>query len=306
MIYRNVRSSKIKGVKKMKKIFTAIIICGLIMSFTACSKIDIPNKSSSQTATDSTSQTEQTTEEESQTVGENASEQTDSIELYTEAETEAETQKPTEEPTEIQYTADDYVSVGKEKTYKYKDRTDNEYDVTLRMPKVNDIGGVVFNEVNNAIQSDCEQDFTEADMSMKGKTSLIVSDMDYKYYLNGNVLSIVISHKVSVGSFVTYGIYNVDVKSGAILDNEGVAQAVGITDYEELRERIKSAIKKDYGERYAGKNISGYDEAFATTMSDSNIDNSTLFIGKDGKIMLHCIEYVQAGGGRSAQIIEID
>lgn len=292
----------------MKKIFTAIIICGLIMSFTACSKIDIPNKSSSQTATDSTSQTEQTTEEESQPSSENASEQTDSVELYTEAEaeTEAETQKPTEEPTEIKYKAEDYVSVGKEKNYKYKDRTDNEYDVTLRMPKVNNIGGTVFTEVNNAIENDCEQDFTEADMSMKGKTSLIVSDMDYKYYLNGNVLSIVISHKVSVGSFVTYGIYNVDVKSGAILDNEGVAQAAGITDYEELRDRMKEAIRKDYGNRYAGKNLSGYDETFATTISDSNIDNSKLFIGKDGKIMVHCIEYVQAGGGRSAQIIEID
>ena len=130
--------------------------------------------------------------------------------------------------------------------------------------------------------------------------------MDYKYYLNGNVLSIVISHKVSAGSFITYGIYNVDVRTGEMLDNQRLAQELGITDYEELRDRIKEAIRKDYGRRYAGKNLSEYDETFATTMSDSNIDNSKLFVGKDGKIMVHCIEYVQAGGGRSAQIIEID
>ncbi len=45
----------------MKKIFTAIIICGLILSFTACSEINIPDKSSSKTEASATSQGEQTT-----------------------------------------------------------------------------------------------------------------------------------------------------------------------------------------------------------------------------------------------------
>lgn len=290
----------------MKKIFTAVIVCGLLLSFTACKGINLPDRPSSQTENGTASQTEQTTEEETQTSGEEASVPNISSEPPTENETETETEAETEPPTERQYKADDYVSVGKEKNYKYTDRTDNKYNVTLRMPKVNSVGGVSFDELNNVIKEDCEQYFTESDMSMKGKTSLIVSEMSYKYYLNGNVLSIVITHKVSVGSFVTYGIYNTDVRTGAILDNEGIAQAMGITDYEELREKIKSALRKDYGERYAGKNLSGYNETFSTTMSDSNIDNSVLFIGKDGKIMAQCIEYVQAGGGMSSQIIEIE
>ena len=72
-----------------------------------------------------------------------------------------------------------------------------------------------------------------------------------------------------------------------MLDNQRLAQELGITDYEELRDRIKEAIRKDYGNRYAGKNLSGYDETFATTMSDSNIDNSKLLYNNISSIAIN-------------------
>ena len=139
-------------------------------------------------------------------------------------------------------------------------------------------------------------------MNQKGENMSYLINEIYELYEKHLEITEPVLNEMGVEDNIHNYLIDVNIDLEILLESNDLIRY----DHDELREKIKSALRKDYGERYAGKNLSGYNETFSTTMSDSNIDNSVLFIGKDGKIMAQCIEYVQAGGGMSSQIIEIE
>ena len=275
------------------------IFCAVFLALTGCKDVELPKPESvgSETATEITETTETASVVPTQV----------QTEIVTETVTEAVvpvTQPPTEEATVMVWDTEKYVVSAREEHYNYTDKTGNVYDVTMRMPKINTVDGVSFDDVNEQIVSDCQRYFDEADKEMADKVSMVTLSMDYDAYVTDGVISISVTQTSSFGGMKNYYIYNADTETGNFLSDREFAQKLGLSE-EELKEKITASLKDDYNERYNKEGMTEYEENLAKTLAEENISQCKVFIAENGQLMALCTEYTQVGAGRYSYIITL-
>ncbi len=283
----------------MKRLVFVGVFCAVLATLTACNDFNIPQAKSADN--ENTKPTAEITESVSEKQVQSQTEK--QTEVPTTA-TVPPTQPPTEAPT-VTLNTEDCVTSAIEKNYKYTDNVGNAYDVTMRIPKINSIGGVSFDDVNEQIVSDCKRYFDEADKEMADKVSMITMSMDYDAYIINGVISISISHVSSFGGMAKFYIYNVDTETGNLVSNAEFAERLGMS-YDELKEKVKVSLENDYQKQYDKATYSHYEENLAKTLNDDNIAEAKIFVAENGQLSAVCTEYTEVGAERYTRVIVVE
>ncbi|MEY8387416.1 hypothetical protein AALC17_08995 [Oscillospiraceae bacterium 38-13] len=135
----------------------------------------------------------------------------------------------------------------------------------------------------------------------------------YNWYVNDNILSLVVeSHPVD-WAWTDYYVYNISVPDGAVLSTQNVLSYCGLTDslYKETAKQALYAFHFScYGESiYERNDVAGMkyaDEALAKTISAENIAKALPFINDKGELCMVCPVYSIAGADYYYNVINLN
>ncbi len=112
------------------------------------------------------------------------------------------------------------------------------------------------------------------------------SSIEYDYYINGNILSVVITLGTDV-EYSSYYVYNINIETGKKCTNEEILEYKGISA-EEFEKKLSSIYGERFSESYSGfKGSELYDECYEKTISKENCNiNNPIFIEYNGQIIV--------------------
>lgn len=190
-----------------------------------------------------------------------------------------------------------YVTTARQKTYYFEGK-----GFTYRIPKIN-LSGSDAADVNAKIYKDYNDCFTKNPLEAYPGNN---TGLDYASYLNGDVLSVVITQVYPYNQFITYDVYNFNVKTGKRLYNKDILALKGITDTAArknvialLRNEFKSVLNNSSSGAIAQK-------ALDRSTSESNLNDNLYFLGNNGKLMAKYTIYWIAGSGRYYRTKELN
>ncbi len=197
-----------------------------------------------------------------------------------------------------------YVVDGKIINYKYKDYNGNQVDVTYRIPRIvlEGTDAELANEKSEQIFNDkCK---SADDMRNFKAWELQNTKLDYECYINDNVLSVIILDKYPFNNYTEYTVYNFDVLSGKRLYNEDIANRLSL-NYSKIKNVIIEEIQ-NYFNSLPPNHSTFYYEQLEKSISEDNIENSSLYIGENGQIMVKYRIYQMAGSETYYYLMSID
>lgn len=135
------------------------------------------------------------------------------------------------------------------------------------------------------------------------------SYIDYHYYINNDILSVVIEYS-SGYDFMEYKVYNINVKTGKEYTNEDILKVKNIS-IDKFEERLSNTLGEQLKEEY--KDIENeelkeqYKEIYNKTVSKENcsINNNQLFLDDENDISVVAKEYSIAGAGRYYYVFKL-
>lgn len=182
-------------------------------------------------------------------------------------------------------TLSDYVRTANEITKDFGDGSTN----TLRLPEI-----LLDNADAKAANSEISEKFGDTDNSG-------AYELDYEAYLNGKVLSVVITSKNQGGN--SYALtYNFDVTSGSAMDNQSICDVAG-ESYSDVLADLRDELTDYYDEKWGA--LSGNDTERDKTYSDENLREAKLYLDGEGDIMAVVDIYAAVGGGHWFAQLEI-
>lgn len=196
-----------------------------------------------------------------------------------------------------------YVVDGKIINYKYKDYNGNQVDVTYRIPRIvlEGTDAELANEKSEQIFNDkCK---SADDMRNFKAWELQNTKLDYECYINDNVLSVIILDKYPFNNYTEYTVYNFDVLSGKRLYNEDIANRLSL-NYSKIKNVIIEEIQNYFNS--LPHHSTFYYEQLEKSISEDNIENSSLYIGENGQIMVKYRIYQMAGSETYYYLMSID
>ncbi len=176
-----------------------------------------------------------------------------------------------------------------------------------KIPKINLTYDNV-KELNKEILSYGEQKIT--DMTVDGK---IQTDgkLEYKYYENDNILSIVYEHESPFAAVSDkYKVWNIDKYTGETITNEQILAKKGIKA-EELEESLIQKCKEKYEElgisaKENEEMLEVYNSQLEKTVSKENNNlNNFMYLGADNEIYVIAKIYSLAGTDYYEHIIKV-
>lgn len=205
----------------------------------------------------------------------------------------------TDPPTEAVETepngAQRYVKTAKEESFEAEEKSGAKEKATYKLPKIT-ADSKDAEKINSEIIKKYEKDFETAQSQIDSGKALSVSELNYESYLTDIVLTIVITRTESDHT-VSYSVYNYNVEKNKSLDNKGIAQYMK-RDYYEIKSTVKSALEDDYVSKFKYENFKkDYYINYEKTLSDDNIENSSLFFDNSGSFCAICKEFASVGKG---------
>lgn len=274
----------------------------------ASSKPDLPEPSSSSPASDpepsgeaASSKTTELSSEPSASSSE-ASQAPESSEIASsEASSSSEAPSSSEPEPPKPLTLDEVVGVMRSEDFVYTDAYDNSFDNHFRIPEfLPDLPGA--KAANDEIYDDYIDVFLDAEYAMKEKLSFPCGKLDFEAYLNGEIASVIIESFYDGGNYY-YSVYNLDLKSGELLDNHGLARKLEMSYYE-LRDRLVAAMEENYNEKwYYPEMLPDADEQKEKTFTQENIESSLLYLGENGQLMAVYTAYMSVGASYHHTVI---
>jgi len=259
------------------KRFTSIVLCVILMlvTFGSCSKSSLDN----------TSVTEPF----------NLSE-TDKVELQNHRD-EIMSNTSLEEKAEVKK-----LNASKDIVYTSFNATSSEY--SFELPTIN-IDSADAQEMNAKIQSDYMPKIDDAQSS--GMSYILY--IKYDFYVNDNILSLVIDLAISANNEHHYDVYNLDIYTGKTIDNTDLLKYKNIDEasfLNTLTELYKNKFDALVG---ANKKIAGdfYTEQYDKTLDASNCNIQTpMFLNSNNIICVVAKIYAIAGGDFYYYILNTD
>lgn len=205
-------------------------------------------------------------------------------------------------PTEL--SADSYVVTAKEKTYQYSDSNGTNHSTTYRIPALN-FATAEAAAVNAEIEQAYAEEFANADKAEQEKTALPCDMIDYEYYINDKLISIVITHQNSA-HITDYRVYNYNAENDTRLDNDGLLTYLN-RDSEQTYSDLKTVLQDDYTSKYKYDHFpNDYYIQLEKTIGDEGLRDSQLYLNKDANLCAICTEYASVGQKIMQVMVSID
>ena len=190
----------------------------------------------------------------------------------------------------------EYVVDLKKQHYEYYDIDNNKVDVTYRLPRII-INGNDISDVNLEILQKYESEFEIAEECVNRKDSqLAYTRLDYNYYINDNILSVLIFHKYPFNSYIEYSVYNFDLSSGERLNNQDIANRLSC-NYADIKNVIIDEIKASFDEVRDFVPEKTFNQLLGESVSDINLEDARLYIGENNQLIAMYRIYWVAGAG---------
>ena len=197
------------------------------------------------------------------------------------------------QPIEVKATS--YVVDARSQTFQYYTKDNVKDNVTYRIPRIL-LNSDDAKSANNEIQNRYDNAFKTANESKD-----YVTKLDYKYYVNKNILSVIIYYLYPRTCGVEeYLVYNFNIKTGHKLSDKEFAEEASL-DYSNMKKALSLSIresyekeKSEYGDTYY---MYIYEPGFANTISESNLNKASFYFGENGSLKVVCdLFYYQLGG----------
>lgn len=189
---------------------------------------------------------------------------------------------------------EDIVVTAYEKSGDYTDDLGNEYRYSYRVPAIN-ADTEEAQRLNSLINEQLMSVVNEELSSMDGGLSLVSINMDYRFFVNGGIVSILCKAD-SPNDFFNYWVYNYDAESGREITRADFLAREGLTE-DELVSLACAACEKKFTEAFGGfPHDDFYDEQYARTLDPSTYgDDLMLYYGEDGVLSMVAPIYSMAG-----------
>ena len=189
---------------------------------------------------------------------------------------------------------------------------------TYEIPSIN-IDSEYATQVNDEISSKIKKIYEEEKEEFNKYMNSTISEgnayggtnIKYKYYVNNNILSLVVSESPSFG--VTYYIYNIDIYSGNKVSNNEILLSKNM-NAESFKNKIiesfnhlekDNMLNSEYAKSDAEFCKSQYDKNISN-LSTNSIDSYQMYLNDKNDLNVVYIRENIAGGERSTKIINID
>ena len=193
----------------------------------------------------------------------------------------------------------------KELVYDYYNK--NIFDHTYKIPAIN-LAYDNVEKINKEIKDSVEKEIKE----LEGKDAFqegLISKVDYKWYTNKNILSLV--YVVNKNKISQYYVYNIDVYTGKKIENKEILEAEKL-DEDEFSEKCSTAVKKYFEKNFKGDSLmrsnfgTFYDRALEESMGKSKfkVSNTKIFLDDEGDINL--IAELNLFGSTSVSVFIVD
>lgn len=182
---------------------------------------------------------------------------------------------------------------------------DKEYDYFDEKTQVEIPAFNINTEEIKELNSKIEEEYQEVAEANEGLGS---TEVTYEYYVNDDIVSLVLKKSYLEASQDTYEVYNVNQKTGTVLEKEDVLTAKNITvdDYEA---KIAEQISAKFDETtVAFKEMVGYEEIKEKNDSKENcsLENTEVYINEEGKLSYIANVYSLAGAEKYQRIFDYE
>ena len=204
------------------------------------------------------------------------------------------TTKPAESTTAPQ-PAESYLTFYRQGTYYNNLRKSEE---SYAMPLFQ-LSSDSVNAANEALKAQYESCLSDIYVYETQPFSDGVYRVSYQAWRNGSVVSLCVEMKMGSGVY-RYAVYSVDVNSGKVLDNNGIAAYLGTT-MDALQPSVRLAMENGYRERFASF-ADANSKRYQMTMADDNVHAARLFLRDNNELCVAFTCYYEAQAGESQSI----
>ena len=234
-----------------------------------------------------------------------ATEQTQSsVQIEPTVTEETEQTELTTAPEPVIGSVDSYVGEFRREHLVYTDGVGNSYDNTYVIPELL-LDSSDAAAVNAEIQSACLPYLEDSIEAMNQNCSAIALGISYEAWLNDHYLTLFVFVS-SAWECHDYYVYTVDVLDGSLLDNNDLADLLGLTR-EALDGKILTTMEQAFHSYYSGAvDVEPmYTEQLERTISAENIADAQVYLDEDGNPMILCCIYSMAGADSYLQLIPL-
>ena len=220
----------------------------------------------------------------------------------------AESSQPLDPPdhadSEAPQLPEDIVVTAFEKSGDYTDSLGNEYHYSYRIPAINTETEEA-RRINEAIHAQLMSVVDEELKSMDDGLSLVSVNVDYRYYVNDGIVSILCTSD-SPNDFNNYLVCNYDAGNGREFTRADFLAREGLTE-EELVSLACATCEKTFTEAFGNfPHDSFYEEQYARTLDPSTYgDDLMLYYGEDGTLSMVAPIFSLAGASFYYQEIAV-
>lgn len=200
----------------------------------------------------------------------------------------------------------EYVGVYKQTHLRYSDSVGNSYDADFAVPEIK-IGGEDAAEANEEIREECMPQYNDSVEASENLTSLICMGINYEYWTNDNLLTLLVTLESSWGQN-QYLVYTFDLNTKKELDTEDIAPMYNMTE-RELESKIEQTMLDYYNEQYSSVSSemqNSVNEQRSKTVSEDNVDDAEVYPDKNGELYIHCDIYSIAGAERYEHLLPLE
>ena len=193
----------------------------------------------------------------------------------------------------------------KDLVYDYYNK--NIFNHTYKIPAIN-LAYDNVEKINKEIKDNVEKDIKELESKDAFQEGLI-SKVDYKWYTNKNILSLV--YVVNKNKINQYYVYNIDLYTGEKVENKEILEVTKL-DEDEFSEKCSTTVKKYFEKKVKGDSLmrsnfgTFYDRALEEAMGKSKfkVSNTKIFLDDEGDINL--IAELNLFGATSVSVFIVD
>ena len=148
---------------------------------------------------------------------------------------------------------------------------------SFKLPRIT-IAGVNTDEINETIRTEIEKAYYEGE-------NREVFDSKYKYFVNGNLVSILVSNMdLSGGEFEYVKVYNIDALTGKIIAGNEIVKLASMTD-EVFFDKVKDLYTKFNKAQSRSNNLDEIDKlALEENLEQISYQFVQPYIGSNGKL----------------------
>lgn len=170
---------------------------------------------------------------------------------------------------------------------------------SFKLPRIT-IAGVNTDEINETIRTEIEKAYYEGE-------NREVFDSKYKYFVNGNLVSILVSNMdLSGGEFEYVKVYNIDALTGKIIAGNEIVKLVGMTD-EVFFDKVKDLYTKFNKAQSRSNNLDEIDKlALKENLEQISYQFVQPYIGSNGKLCFVGDVFCTGGSGVAFENFEVN